>query len=81
MRKLFIIALGLAGIGALVAAESASAGTRCVPVNCHTYYGTGGPVTTCDKSCTPVWSGQVPGTMKVNPVSKRGPRGPQHMAQ
>jgi len=53
MRGVFVIAFGFAIIEAFAGPQSASAAApKCVPVNCHTYYGTGGPRTTCDQRCT-----------------------------
>jgi len=54
MRKGLIVAFALVSlVGAQFVLHSASAAApKCVPVNCHTYYGTHGPVTTCDKQCT-----------------------------
>ena len=53
MRKAFIITIALMSLGAIANTHPASAAApKCVPVNCHTYYGTHGPVTTCDKQCT-----------------------------
>jgi hypothetical protein len=69
MRKIIVITLGLASLGALASALPAFAtGTKCVPVNCHTYRGTAGPVTTCDKSC-------------VQTTTSRGPGAPQTIQQ
>ena len=45
MRDVFVIALGFAILGAFAAA----AAPKCAPVNCHVYYRTHGPVTTCDQ--------------------------------
>ena len=52
MRSLFFIVLGLASAMPFVVQPASAAASKCVPVNCHTYYGTHGPVTTCDKQCT-----------------------------
>ncbi len=53
MRKAFIIAVGLVCVNAIASMQPASAAApKCVPVNCHVYYGTRGPVTTCDQRCT-----------------------------
>jgi hypothetical protein len=53
MRKASIITIALMSFGAIASMQPASAAApKCVPVNCHTYYGTRGPVTTCDKQCT-----------------------------
>jgi hypothetical protein len=52
MRGVFVIAFGFAILEASASLQPASAAAKCVPVNCHTYYGTGGPRTTCDQRCT-----------------------------
>jgi hypothetical protein len=49
MRGLFVIALGFMSLVAFACLQPASAAAaKCVPVNCHVYHGTHGPVTTCD---------------------------------
>lgn len=69
MRKILVVTLGLTSLGALASALPAfSAAAKCVPVNCHTYHGSHGPVTSCDKSCT-----QTP--------TSRGPGAPQTIQQ
>jgi hypothetical protein len=58
MRGLFVIALGFMSLVAFACLQPASAAApKCVPVNCHVYHGTHGPVTTCDKRCTPTAQG------------------------
>ena len=58
MRILFVIALGFASVAILAYTKPASAAApKCVPVNCHVYHGSHGPVTTCDKRCTPTAQG------------------------
>ena len=53
MRGLFVIALGFMSLVAFACLQPASAAApKCVPVNCHVYHGTHGPVTTCDKRCS-----------------------------
>ena len=52
MRKAFIIAVGLVCVDAIAGMQPSAAAPKCVPVNCHVYYGTHGPVTTCDQRCT-----------------------------
>lgn len=53
MRILFVMALGFASVAVLAYTKpAAAAAPKCVPVNCHVYYGTRGPVTTCDQRCT-----------------------------
>jgi hypothetical protein len=34
-------------------AQPAFAGVKCVPVNCHVYHGTSGPVRSCEQRCAP----------------------------
>ena len=64
MRKALIIALGLA---ALASMEPALAQSKCKSI-CHTYYGTGGPVRTCQQDCTPRGSG---GSGKPQPIQQQ----------
>ena len=53
MRGLFVIALGFASVAVFAHTKPVSAAApKCVPVNCHVYHGTHGPVTTCDQRCT-----------------------------
>ena len=50
MRDIFGIAFGFAILEAFAGLQSASAAApKCAPVNCHVYYRTHGPVTTCDQ--------------------------------
>jgi hypothetical protein len=50
MRDIFGIAFGFAILEAFAGLQSASAAApKCAPVNCHVYYGTHGPVATCDQ--------------------------------
>ena len=52
MRGLFFTVLGLASVMAFDLRPASAAAPKCVPVNCHVYYWTHGPVTTCDQRCT-----------------------------
>ena len=53
MRGLFAIAFGFVIVEAFAGLQPASAAApKCMPVNCHVYYGTHGPVTTCDQRFT-----------------------------
>jgi len=46
----FAIALAFVILEAFAGLQPASAAApKCVPTNCHVYYGTHGPVTTCDQ--------------------------------
>lgn len=54
MHKALMVALGLA---ALASMQPALAQSNCKSI-CHTYYGTGGPVRTCQQDCTPRVSGR-----------------------
>jgi hypothetical protein len=54
MRKALMGALGLA---ALASMQPALAQSNCKSI-CHTYYGTAGPVRTCQQGCTPRVSGR-----------------------
>ena len=54
MRKALMVALGLADLASM---QPALAQSNCKSI-CHTYYGTGGPVRTCQQDCTPRVSGR-----------------------
>ena len=47
VRGLLVIAFCLAILKAFAGLQPTAA-PKCVSVNCHVYYGTHGPVTTCD---------------------------------
>lgn len=52
MRITIIIVLGLVTLGSFAALQPVFAATKCVPVNCHTYHGVGGPRYSCQQRCT-----------------------------
>ena len=77
MRKILIIALGLASFAALAGVQPASAaGQTCAPVNCRWVQihdprlGTNSPVfrSVCDQSCTPNYQG--PGTSATQSINQ-----------
>ncbi|MGA8623306.1 MAG: hypothetical protein WB686_01010 [Pseudolabrys sp.] len=50
MHKDLVIAFALTSSAGVQSASAAA--PKCVPVNCHVYNGTHGPVYSCDKQCT-----------------------------
>ncbi|HEY6380586.1 MAG TPA: hypothetical protein VIY07_02150 [Pseudolabrys sp.] len=69
MRKLLIVVFGLASL-ALAGVQPVLAGARkCVPVNCHVYNGTAGPVRYCDQACTQ--TPNVQGSGPIRPIEQQ----------
>jgi hypothetical protein len=68
MRKPLLVAFGLACLALAGVQPVSAAGRKRVPVNCHVYYGKGGPVRTCDQACTqPIGQGSGP----IRPIEQQ----------
>ena len=53
MRKVLIIAFGVAILGLVGGTQSAFASKKCHPSHCRVVNGFAGPVYVCDPGCTP----------------------------